>query len=98
MPDFPSEEMKNLVAHAKLNIEGSQFMISDSPSTLPIRQGNQVTICISTNNVEKSKQYFNALLEGAHVKMPFQETSFSPGYGSLSDKFGVTFLIDTDVR
>lgn len=96
VPDLPSEEYKDLVAHAKLKVGESELMISDSPSTLPIEQGNQVTICISTKDVEKSRGFFEALEKEGKVKMPFQETSFSTAYGSLTDKFGVTFLIDTE--
>jgi hypothetical protein len=34
-----------------------------------LNRGNQVTICISINDVEKSKRYFDALeLEGTAVK------------------------------
>jgi len=95
-PDLPSEDLKGLVAHAKLKIGDSDLMFSDSPSTLPVEQGNQVTICISSKDAEKSKRYFEALKHEGVVRMPFQETSFSAAYGSLTDKFGVTFLIDTE--
>jgi len=95
-PDLPAGDLEGLVAHAKLKIGESELMLSDSPSKLTVVQGNQVTICISTQDVEKSRRFFQALeLEGV-VKMPFQETSFSAAYGSLTDKFGVTFLIDTE--
>ncbi|MCK0471668.1 VOC family protein [Halalkalibacter sp. APA_J-10(15)] len=97
MPDPPSADLNGLVAHAKLSLAGSEILLSDSPSTMPVQQGNQVTICISTNDVEKSKKFYDALQPEGQVKMPFQKTSFSPGYGSLTDKFGVTFLIDTEV-
>lgn len=92
----PSEDLKKQVAHAKLKVEEAEFMLSDSPSTSPIKQGNQVTIYISTNDIEKSKRYFDALVQGGKPKMPFQKTPFSSGYGSLTDKFGVTFLLDTE--
>lgn len=95
MPDSPSEDLKDLIAHAKIKIEESALMFSDAPGPSTIASGNQVTICISTNDVEKSKRFFEALTDGGRVKMPFQETSFSPGYGSVTDKFGVTFQIDT---
>ncbi|WP_130859440.1 VOC family protein [Gracilibacillus phocaeensis] len=96
VPDLPSDELKHLVAHAKLRIGASELMISDSPSTLPVVQGNQVTICISTKDVSQSRRFFEALEKEGKVKMPFQETSFSAACGSLIDKFGVTFLIDTE--
>jgi PhnB protein len=95
-PDLPSGDLEGLVAHAKLKIGESELMLSDSPSKLPVVQGSQVTICISTQDVEKSRRYFEALEHEGAVKMPFQETSFSAAYGSLTDKFGVTFLIDTE--
>ncbi|MFA1819295.1 VOC family protein [Virgibacillus oceani] len=96
MPDLPSEDLEGLVAHAKLKIGESELMFSDSPSSMPVVQGNQVTICITTQDMEKSKRFFEALAHEGVVKMPFQETSFSAAYGSLTDKFGVTFLIDTE--
>jgi PhnB protein len=30
------------------------------------------------------------------VNMPLQETFFSPAYGIVTDKFGVTFQINTE--
>ncbi|MCM3716072.1 VOC family protein [Halalkalibacter oceani] len=98
MPDSPSEDLKELIAHAKIKIEEAALMFSDTPGPSSITSGNQVTICISTNDVEKSKRFFEALTDGGRVKMPFQETSFSPGYGSVTDKFGVTFQIDTEAQ
>ncbi|KMK77737.1 VOC family protein [Alkalihalobacillus pseudalcaliphilus] len=95
MPDSPSQDEKDLIAHAHLKIDSSDIMISDSPSKFPVKQGDQVSICLSSHDVERSKQFFDGLKEGALIKMPFQETSFSKGYGSLVDRFGVTFLIDT---
>ncbi|WP_208588789.1 VOC family protein [Gracilibacillus suaedae] len=96
MPELPKEDLKGLIAHAKLEIGGSAIWISDSPSTLPVLQGNQVTICITSNDVKQSRRFFEALKDEGQVRMPFQEQSFSPGYGSLTDKFGVTFLFDTE--
>ncbi len=96
VPDLPSEDLKDLVAHAKLKIGDSELMISDSPSVLPVEPGNQVTICILAKDAETSRGFFEDLEKEGNVKMPFQETSFSTAYGSLTDKFGVTFLIDTE--
>ncbi|HZG17004.1 MAG TPA: VOC family protein [Candidatus Bathyarchaeia archaeon] len=99
MPEMPNtfaDELKNLVAHAKLRVGETELMFSDAPSGSPIPKGKQVTICISTNNVEKSKRFFEALREHGQVNMPFEETSFSPGFGDVTDKFGVTFQIYTE--
>jgi PhnB protein len=71
-------------------------MFSDTPSGSPIQKGKQVTICITSNDVEKSKRIFEALRQGGQVNMPLEETSFSPAFGDVTDKFGVTFQIFTE--
>jgi len=96
-PEFPlPEEAKNLVSHAMLKIGESDLMFSDNFPGQQSQIGNQVTICITVKDADKSKQIYEALLEGGEVKMPFQETFFSPGYGIVTDKFGITFQIFTE--
>ncbi|WP_318502835.1 VOC family protein [Bacillus sp. T3] len=96
-PEFPlPEEAKNLVSHAMIKIGESDLMFSDNFPGQQSQSGNQVTICITVKDADKSKQIYEALLEGGEVKMPFQETFFSPGYGIVTDKFGITFQIFTE--
>ncbi|MBW5446872.1 VOC family protein [Cohnella sp. CFH 77786] len=100
MPEMPNtftDDLKDLVAHAKLRVGASELMFSDAPTGSSIPKGKQVTICITTNNVEKSKQLFEALRQDGQVNMPFEETPFSPGFGDITDKFGVTFQIYTEI-
>jgi PhnB protein len=56
---FPAE-LKNCVAHAIVKVGETNIMFSDSPG-LPFQMGDNLTICISTNDGEKSKQIFDAL-------------------------------------
>ena len=96
MPNTFTDDLKNLVAHAKLRVGESELMFSDAPTGSTIPKGKQVTICISTDNVEKSKRFFEGLRQNGHVNMPFGEEAFSPGFGDVTDKFGVTFQIYTE--
>jgi PhnB protein len=101
MPEMPNtftDDLKNLVAHAKLRVGESELMFSDAPTGSSIPKGKQVTICITTNNVEKSKRFFEALRKDGQVNMPFEETPFSPGFGDVTDKFGVSFQIYTEIQ
>jgi PhnB protein len=101
MPDMPNtftDEMKELVAHAKLRVGASELMFSDSPGGAAPASGKQVTICITTKDVAQSKRIFDALSEGGKVNMPFSEESFSPGFGDVTDRFGVTFQIYTEAE
>jgi PhnB protein len=96
-PEFPlPEEAKELVSHAMLKVGETDLMFSDNFPGQESSIGNQVTICISSDDVEKSKQMFEALQQDGQVKMPLQETFFSPAYGIVTDKFGVTFQIYTE--
>ncbi|MFP3390954.1 VOC family protein [Brevibacillus sp. SIMBA_040] len=96
-PDFPlPDEAKDRVAHASLKVGDSDLMFSDSFPGQSISKGDQVTICIVSDDVEKSKRIFDALQDGGQVHMPLQETHFSPAYGNVKDKFGITFQIFTE--
>lgn len=95
-PDSPlPEHLKDYVGHALLKIGETEIMLSDTPDQSE-QAGSLVTICIMTDNVEKTEQIFNALKQGGQVKHPLQKTFFSPAYGTVTDKFGVTFQIATE--
>lgn len=96
-PEFPlPEAAKNRVSHAMLKIGESDLMFSDIFPGQALQKGDQVTICISSSDKDKSTQIFEALQHGGQVKMPLQETFFSPAYGIVTDKFGITFQIFTE--
>ncbi|MGP0585612.1 VOC family protein [Paenibacillus timonensis] len=99
MPEMPStftEELKRLVAHARLKVGDAEIMLSDTPGGSPLGDGKRVTICITTNHVEHSRAIFEALRQDGQINVPFQEESFSPGFGDVTDKFGVTFQVYTE--
>jgi PhnB protein len=98
-PEYPlPAEAKDLVSHATIKVGETEIMFSDTFPGQPHHIGNQVTICISTNDADQAHRIFEALQEGGQVTMPLQETFFSPAYGNLTDKFGVSFQIFTEGR
>ncbi|MBR7796143.1 VOC family protein [Virgibacillus sp. AGTR] len=100
MPDIPNtftDDQKDLVAHANLQVGETELMFSDVPDGSTVEKGKQVTICITTNDVAKSKRFFENLQQDGIVNMPFAAQPFSPGFGDVTDKFGVTFQINTEL-
>jgi PhnB protein len=98
-PDFPlPEDAKDRVSHATIKVGETELMLSDTFPGQPHQSGNQVTICITTDDAEKSRKMFEALTQGGQVQMPLQETFFSPAYGTVTDKFGVNFQLFTEGR
>lgn len=88
------EAAHNIVAHAMLKIGESNFVISDSFPGMPYIQGNNMTIIIGIDGIDKSKEIFERLSsDGGQVVMPLTETFFTPAYGKVTDKFGVNFQI-----
>src|SRR3954447_7358956 len=64
-PEFPlPAEAKDRVSHATIKVGETELMFSDTFPGQPHQSGNQVTICISTDDAEKAKQIYNALSDG----------------------------------
>lgn len=97
-PDFPTPpEAKNRVLNAHLKVGNTDLMLSDTMPGMPYQIGEQVTIAVTITDVQTSKEVFSKLEEGGHVGMPLQETFWSPSYGQVTDKYGVTWQISTQI-
>ena len=96
-PEYPlSEEVKKLIMHTRLNITGSIVMFSDTFPGSPYISGNNISLSITTKNIDEIKSIFNKLKEGGTVGMELQETFWSKCYGSLTDKFGIEWQVSYD--
>ncbi|PEE73521.1 hypothetical protein COM81_28015 [Priestia megaterium] len=97
-PEFPTPiEAIDRVMNAHLRVGDTDLMLSDTFPGQPYQIGSQVTVAISIDSVEESKEVFEKLKEGGQVGMPLQETFWSPSYGQVTDKFDVTWQISTQI-
>jgi PhnB protein len=97
-PDFPTpKEMKHLIINAHLKVGNADLMLSDTFPGQTLSMGEQVTISLTTNNVEKTRQVFVKLQEEGKINMALEETFWSPLYGQVTDKFGIKWQITTFV-
>lgn len=96
-PEFPlTEDVKNLVMNASLNINGSIVMFSDTPSYMPFIAGNNISLVLNIKNADEIKSLFDKLKEGGSVAMELQETFWSKCYGFLTDKFGIGWQLSLE--
>ncbi|MDQ6595888.1 VOC family protein [Bacillus salipaludis] len=96
-PDFPlPADAKDRISHATIKVGETELMFSDTFPGQPHQTGSQVTICVTTDDAEQARKFFDALSDNGQVTMPLQETFFSPAYGNVIDKFGVHFQIFTE--
>lgn len=86
----PGNEDK--IMHSSFRIGETEVMASDGMSSgNPNFQG--VSLALSVSDEAKASQYFNALADGGQVQMPLTKTFFSPSFGMVADRFGVSWMI-----
>jgi len=84
----------NKVMHSCFKIGDTQIMASDGDSAE--KPGfNGVTLSIQVNSEAEAERAFNGLSKGGQVKMPLGKTFFSPRFGMVSDRFGVSWMVVT---
>lgn len=95
-PNYPiAEEAKERVMHAHLKVGEADLMFSDTFPGMPYQAGGDtVQIAIHPESEDRAREIFAALEDGGHIVMPLQKTDWSPLYGIVKDKFGVTFQVN----
>ncbi|HEY5563302.1 MAG TPA: VOC family protein [Clostridiaceae bacterium] len=79
-----------------LNIKGSNIMFSDTPQSMPLNVGDNISLVVTSKDLEEIKDLFDKLKEDGTVTMELQETFWSKSYGYLVDKFGIPWQISYD--
>lgn len=96
-----TEEDKNLVMHVSLPIlAGHRLMGTDAPESMgfKLNQGNNVYINLEPDSRAEANRLFKVLSEGGKVEMQMQEMFWGDYFGSLTDKFGVNWMINTSAK
>jgi PhnB protein len=92
-----SEENKKLVMHVCLPILGGhKLMATDATESMglpPVKFGNNIFINLQPDTREESDRIFAALSAGGKADMPMQEMFWGDYFGSLTDKFGVQWML-----
>jgi PhnB protein len=88
----PGSESK--VMHACLRIGETEVMASDGMcSGKAAFEG--VSLSLEVPNAAEADRLFAALGEGGQVQMPIGPTFFSPRFGVVADRFGVSWMVVT---
>ena len=99
-PDMPVSDPKhkNWLMHCWLEVGDQAIMGADmdiqwAPNINKPKNGFDVTL--HTGDKAEAQRWFDAMAQGGRTVMPFSETFWSPGFGSLVDKFGVPWMVNT---
>lgn len=83
---------ENKVMHAALRIGDSTVLMSDGHCRgKPNFQG--VALSLTVANEAEADRVFGALGDGGQVQAPLSKTFFSPRFGMVADRFGVTWMV-----
>ena len=97
-PEQPmAESEKNLIMHVALPILGGHVLMgTDTPEAMRSghKQGTNVYLNLEPDTREEADRLFNALSEGGQIEMPIQDMFWGAYFGSLTDRFGVQWMIN----
>ena len=83
---------ENKVMHASFRIGNTTVMASDGRCTgQPSFKG--FSLAIAAPSDAEAEKLFAALADGGQVQMPLTKTFFSPRFGMVADRFGVSWMV-----
>jgi PhnB protein len=92
--DVPPE-WRDKVVHGRLAIGETIVYVTDAPPDRYVRPAG-LALTIGTTDPAEAERIFAGLAEGGTVEMPLAETFWSPRFGSLVDRFGIHWMINTE--
>jgi PhnB protein len=91
-PGMIKPGLEDKVLHSSFRVGDSTIMASDGYCQgKPEFRGVSLTIIVPEE--ADAKRLFAALSEGGEVRMPLAKTFFSPLFGMVADRFGVSWMI-----
>src|SRR5690606_16335085 len=103
MPPLPKEARQRIM-HANLQVKGQSIMASDA---LPAMSGFDPEVCgggyrkpqglyvsIAVDTAAEGQRVFEGLAKGGQVTMPFEKTFWSEGFGMVTDRFNIPWMVN----
>ena len=95
MPDYPvPDDKKDWMAHMTVKFPSGALHGSDDimGGSAPMAG---CSIMMELPTAADGQTAFDQLAEGGQVEMPYEATFWSPGFGTLTDRFGTKWMIST---
>jgi PhnB protein len=95
-----SEADRNKILHISLPVsKETSIMGSDHLESWggPLSAGNNFSLYVDVPGKEEADRVFGELSEGGTVTMPMGNTFWGSYFGSLTDRFGINWMIGTEL-
>lgn len=90
-PEMLQAGFETKVMHALFRIGNSSIMASDGCDDKSRFGG--FSLALNVDDEAQARLYFSALSQGGEIQMPLAKTFWSPCYGTLTDRFGVNWMV-----
>jgi PhnB protein len=102
-PDQPpmDEATKKMVLHVELPIVGGfVIMATDAPESMgfTVKSGNQMHLNIEPESREEADRLFQSLSVDGQISMPMTDMFWGAYFGSLTDRYGINWMINFSTR
>jgi uncharacterized glyoxalase superfamily protein PhnB/uncharacterized protein YndB with AHSA1/START domain len=91
-----ADAIKKMVLHVELPINGGHVLMgTDAPKEMGFEliTGNNMHINVEPATRVETKRIFDALSQGGNVTMELMDMFFGAYYGSLTDKYGINWMV-----
>jgi PhnB protein len=97
---FPAEYRERIM-HTCLRLGDSMLMAADSIPGMSCGGGayegiKGCSVSLHPDNVAEAERVFAALAEGGRIEMPLEKTFWAERFGMLTDRFGVSWMVNCE--
>lgn len=92
-PGEMPESHRSKIMHSCFESGSLRLMASDQFPGAPETSGNLVQILVDADSDEQTEEFFSKLSEGGTVTMPIAKQFWGAMFGSVTDKFGVNWML-----
>lgn len=93
-----SHAWKDKIMHAELAFgDGQTLYLSDIFEGGTVQRGDNMAVHIDVDTEEEVRRFFDGLSEGATITMPVERQFWGAVYGSLIDRFGISWGFHFDL-
>jgi len=93
-----SDADKKKIMHSNFEAGDVKFMASDTPRPGHESGSGAVNLSLNIDDAGQLEKVFNGLSEGGTVTMPLQDTFWGARFGMLTDKFGIKWMLNHELR
>ncbi|MBB5857380.1 VOC family protein [Amycolatopsis umgeniensis] len=86
---------ENQIMHSQLDSpSGYTIMASDTPPGMEHTPGTNMSVCLSGDDGEELRGYWEKLSAGGTVSVPFEKQMWGDEFGACTDKFGILWMVN----